>query len=73
MCAADYFNGDPIPADFKANPDKYPGFTMEGWRPNHGPQQTRPALDAALEALKQKGYTKLGLAGYCFGGESRCR
>ena len=58
-----------MPHDLKENPDKYPGMSMDKWRPNHGPAQTRPALDATIEYLRDnKGISKLAAVGYCFGG-----
>lgn len=59
----DIFNGDPVPPDYPNSPN----FSIDEWRPNHGPQQTRPALDATLQLLKKQGVGKIFAVGYCFG------
>ncbi|PFH50997.1 hypothetical protein AMATHDRAFT_75197 [Amanita thiersii Skay4041] len=65
VVAPDYFNGDFAPADAMS-----PGSTWDlmQWFPNHGPQQTRPVLDAVINALKEQGVSSFGATGYCFGG-----
>lgn len=40
---------------------------MDVWRPKHGPEQTRPPLDAVIAALRQEGVAVFGATGYCFG------
>jgi len=61
----DYLNGDPIPPE-GLNPGST--FDIGKWFPNHGPEQTRPALDKVINALKEQGITTFGATGYCFGG-----
>ncbi|KAJ3877212.1 dienelactone hydrolase endo-1,3,1,4-beta-D-glucanase [Lentinula edodes] len=60
----DYFFGEPIPADAMQ-----PGstFDRDAWREKHGYQITRPAVDAVVAALKEKGVMAFGTTGYCFG------
>lgn len=43
-------------------------WKLEEWFPKHGPEQTRPPLDAAIVALREEGVTLFGATGYCFGG-----
>ena len=38
------------------------------WFPNHGAEQTRPALDKVVAALKAEGVTSFAAVGFCFGG-----
>lgn len=40
---------------------------MAAWRPQHGPSETRPAVDALLNYLRSEGVDKIAVAGYCFG------
>lgn len=62
----DYLNGDPIPEDgMNGKTD----FSVPDWFKKHGPEQTRPPLDKAIEALKAKGFTDFAAVGYCFGGK----
>ena len=42
-------------------------FDLGAWFPSHGKEQTQPPLDALIKALKEKGITTFGAAGYCFG------
>ncbi|KAF8517944.1 Alpha/Beta hydrolase protein [Hysterangium stoloniferum] len=62
--APDYLNGDSIPADAMSSP----GFDIGKWFVNHGTDKTRPVLNDVIAALKEKGITKFGAVGYCFGG-----
>jgi len=61
----DYLNGDPIAPDAFGKPD----FDIMKWFANHGYEQTRPPLDAVINALKAKGITTFAATGYCFGGK----
>ncbi|GAA5868034.1 hypothetical protein JCM8547_000785 [Rhodosporidiobolus lusitaniae] len=59
----DYLNGDPI-----AKEDMNSGkVQLQDWFKNHGPEQTRPPLDKAVAAIKEKGVTTFGAIGYCLG------
>ncbi|KAJ3757327.1 dienelactone hydrolase endo-1,3,1,4-beta-D-glucanase [Lentinula raphanica] len=60
----DYFFGDPFPADAMSSEST---FNREEWRDRHGYERTRPAVDAVIAALKEKGITSFGTTGYCFG------
>jgi dienelactone hydrolase len=43
-------------------------FDVMGWLNNgHGQADTRPILDAVIDALKAEGVTTFGATGYCFG------
>jgi len=61
----DYFFGDPIPEDAMSNPNST--FDREAWRERHGEDRTRPAIDAVISALKERGITTFATTGYCFG------
>jgi dienelactone hydrolase len=39
------------------------------WIAKHGPEVTRPTLDAVIAALKAEGVTTFDATGYCFGGK----
>jgi dienelactone hydrolase len=58
-------NGDAVPADGMS-----PGssFNLQDWFKSHGPDQTRPTLNKAIEGLKAKGIKEFAATGYCFGG-----
>ncbi|KZT43068.1 alpha/beta-hydrolase [Sistotremastrum suecicum HHB10207 ss-3] len=58
----DLFQGDYLPADALST-----GFNIGAWFPNHGPEKVTPAIDAVYNALKEKGITRFGATGYCFG------
>jgi len=60
----DIFNGDPVPADALGGGSS---FDRNAWGPKHGPEQTRPPIDTALAALKERGVKRVGTLGYCFG------
>ncbi|KAH7885747.1 Alpha/Beta hydrolase protein [Phlebopus sp. FC_14] len=64
VVAIDYLNGDRIPPDAMNGGN----FDLWGWLKNHGAEQTRPALDKVIAALKEEGVTTFGATGYCFGG-----
>ncbi|KAL0571978.1 hypothetical protein V5O48_009980 [Marasmius crinis-equi] len=59
--APDYLNGDAAPADD-------PNFNLTEWLPTHGVDATLPPTRAVLGALREKGFSKVGVTGYCFGG-----
>ncbi|KAJ3997862.1 dienelactone hydrolase [Lentinula boryana] len=60
----DYFFGEPIPADAMQSGS---AFDRDAWKNKHGYEQTRPAVDAVIAALKEKGINAFGTTGYCFG------
>ncbi|KAG0698247.1 dienelactone hydrolase [Suillus ampliporus] len=64
VVAIDYLNGDALPGDAMNSPT----FDFMGWLGKHGAEQTRPALDKVIAALKEQGVTKFGSTSYCFGG-----
>lgn len=53
----DFFNGDPYVA----------GTPIADWLKLHGPDQGFEYAKPVIEALKSKGITKVGAAGYCWG------
>jgi len=59
----DFFNGDPITDEMRA----VPGYSSASWFSRHGPEVTRPPLDAVMKGLKERGITEFGAVGYCFG------
>ena len=40
---------------------------LGAWFPNHGPEQTMPALKATMDYLKSRGVKEFAAVGYCFG------
>ncbi|KAJ6475996.1 dienelactone hydrolase endo-1,3,1,4-beta-D-glucanase [Mycena vitilis] len=62
----DYFNGSPAPLEV-IDPGAAP-VDWDVWVLDHGPEQTRPPLDAVIGALKADGVTEFAASGYCFGG-----
>ncbi|KAJ3985624.1 alpha/beta-hydrolase [Lentinula detonsa] len=60
----DYFFGEPIPADAMQSGS---AFDRDAWKEKHGYEHTRPAVDAVIAALKEKGIKAFGTTGYCFG------
>lgn len=59
----DLFNGDPIPVEAMEKGS----FDLSTWFPRHGSEQTRARIDPVVAALKERGVTKFGATGYCFG------
>ncbi|KAL3812718.1 hypothetical protein ACJIZ3_013986 [Penstemon smallii] len=57
----DFYYGDPI------TPEK-PGFSAESWLKAHNPDKGCEDAKAVVEALKSKGVSKVGAAGFCWGG-----
>ncbi|KAG1898557.1 dienelactone hydrolase [Suillus fuscotomentosus] len=64
VVAVDYFNGDGLPIDVMNSAS----FDVKAWFAKHGTEQTRPPLDKVIAVLKERGVTKFGATGYCFGG-----
>jgi len=62
--APDYLNGDPIPLEEMQKGT----FDIMKWFQSHGTEQTTAPLMKVIEGLKEKGVTKFGATGYCFGG-----
>ncbi|KAL0367987.1 UNVERIFIED_CONTAM: putative AIM2 family protein, partial [Sesamum calycinum] len=56
----DYFRGDPCDADRFHQ-------VFPGWIKIHGPEQGFEDTKPLIEALKSKGITKIGAAGFCWG------
>ncbi|TDL21686.1 alpha/beta-hydrolase [Rickenella mellea] len=59
----DYFHGDGLPAN-AMNDDK---FDRAAWMAKHAPETAKPVVDAVVNALKEKGITRFGTLGYCYG------
>ncbi|KAL3507989.1 hypothetical protein ACH5RR_033371 [Cinchona calisaya] len=57
----DFFFGDPLVVFDMA--------TVDGWLKNHGPDQGFKHAKPVIDALKSKGITKIGAAGFCWGGK----
>ncbi|KAI5650615.1 hypothetical protein M9H77_36620 [Catharanthus roseus] len=53
----DFLHGDPY----------VPGTPIEAWLKGHGPDQGFEHAKPVIEALKGKGISKVGAAGYCWG------
>lgn len=64
----DVFNGDPLslnrPADFDLM--KWLTGGSDGKNP-HTKEAVDPIVEQSLNYLKEKGFTKIGALGYCFG------
>jgi len=59
----DLFFGDPIPENAMGDPS----FDRAGWMARHGFETVTPIVDSVVAALKEKGITRIGTNGYCFG------
>ncbi|KAK1417006.1 hypothetical protein QVD17_26128 [Tagetes erecta] len=57
----DFFHGDPL-TSFN---------DIENWLKNHSPEQAVEFAKPVIQALKEKGITKIGAAGFCWGGGCR--
>lgn len=67
MTAADFLNNDSVPLSILS--DSSTTFDMVGWRLQHTPEKTRPAIDGVIQYLRDNGIEKIGVVGYCFGGK----
>ncbi|XP_071742046.1 endo-1,3;1,4-beta-D-glucanase isoform X2 [Rutidosis leptorrhynchoides] len=54
----DFFHGDPMT----------PGTQISDWLKNHAPEQGVGLAKPVVQALKEKGASKVGAAGFCWGG-----
>ncbi|KAJ7886889.1 Alpha/Beta hydrolase protein [Mycena olivaceomarginata] len=61
----DLFNNDAVPVA-SLSPGA-PPFDWPSWLPKHGAAQTRPIVDAVIDALKAEGVKEIAASGYCFG------
>ncbi|KAI0064876.1 alpha/beta-hydrolase [Artomyces pyxidatus] len=64
--APDFFEGDPAPADLLYDDGKE--FDFPAWFPKHDAERAGKRLRAVIEGLKERGITKFGATGYCYGG-----
>jgi dienelactone hydrolase len=64
----DVFRGDDI-----AKTTKGADWSFPTWIANHQVKDVEPVLDASMKFLAEKGYTKIGSVGYCFGAKYTCR
>ncbi|KAI3775213.1 hypothetical protein L1987_49782 [Smallanthus sonchifolius] len=53
----DFFYGDPMTPETK----------IDDWLKNHAPEQAIEFAKPVIQALKEKGITKIGAAGFCWG------
>ncbi|XP_024980294.1 endo-1,3;1,4-beta-D-glucanase-like [Cynara cardunculus var. scolymus] len=53
----DFFHGDPMT----------PETRIEDWLTSHAPDQAVDFAKPVIQALKEKGFTKIGAAGFCWG------
>ncbi|CAK9173679.1 unnamed protein product [Ilex paraguariensis] len=56
----DFFHGDPYAPEIAER-------LLRGWIQDHGPDQGFEDTKPVIEALKSKGVTKIGAAGFCWG------
>ncbi|XP_045827516.1 endo-1,3;1,4-beta-D-glucanase-like isoform X1 [Trifolium pratense] len=61
----DYFNGDPFDPDHVDRP-------LPIWMEDHRPEKGFEASKPIIEALKSKGISAIGAAGYCWGAKTVC-
>lgn len=59
----DILNGDSRSVENLGDPN----FDRAKWMAAHGPDSWQPVLDAVVPALKERGVTRFGTTGYCFG------
>ncbi|KAL7597945.1 hypothetical protein Lser_V15G23450 [Lactuca serriola] len=59
VVAPDFFHGDPIT----------PETPISDWLKNHGPVEAVEPAKLVIKALKEMGITKIGAAGFCWGGK----
>ncbi|KAM7257227.1 hypothetical protein ACFE04_012968 [Oxalis oulophora] len=57
----DFFYGDPI-IEIK------PEFDIQSWLKNHSPAKGREDAESVIAALKSRGFSAVGAAGFCWGG-----
>ncbi|XP_076925333.1 endo-1,3;1,4-beta-D-glucanase-like isoform X1 [Bidens hawaiensis] len=57
VVAPDFFHGDPLT----------PGANIAEWLQNHAPEPAVELAKPVIKALKDKGETKIGAAGFCWG------
>ncbi|KAI3524043.1 hypothetical protein L1887_02654 [Cichorium endivia] len=53
----DFFHGDPV----------IPGTSLQDWLKNHEPLEAVEFAKSVIKALKEKGISKIGAAGFCWG------
>ncbi|KAI3790622.1 hypothetical protein L2E82_03803 [Cichorium intybus] len=53
----DFFHGDPV----------IPGTSLQDWLKNHEPLEAVEFAKSVIKALKEKGVSKIGAAGFCWG------
>ncbi|CAH1426881.1 unnamed protein product [Lactuca virosa] len=58
----DFFNGDSFNGD-PSNPDS----PLKDWLKNHAPVEAVAFAKSVIQALKEKGISKIGAAGFCWG------
>ncbi|KAL3426366.1 dienelactone hydrolase [Phlyctema vagabunda] len=64
----DLFEGDPVPADALSNPAS--GFNLTAWSAIHTPAKTDAIINSTINSIRSNlGVSKIGGAGYCFGGK----
>lgn len=45
-----------------------PDFVHDDWSAKHGPEVTRPPIDACMKELRARGVKEFAATGYCLGG-----
>ncbi|CAJ1941224.1 unnamed protein product [Sphenostylis stenocarpa] len=63
VVAPDFFNGDPFDSDNVNRP-------LPVWIQDHEPEKGFEAAKPVIEALKRKGFSAVGVAGFCWGGKT---
>ncbi|XP_078149174.1 endo-1,3;1,4-beta-D-glucanase-like isoform X3 [Carex rostrata] len=58
VAVPDFFYGDPMPQDFSQFP---------AWKQKHGPAKGFEDAKLVIQALKEKGVSAIGAAGFCWG------
>ncbi|XP_015888255.2 endo-1,3;1,4-beta-D-glucanase-like isoform X1 [Ziziphus jujuba] len=63
VAVPDFFHGDPYVSDNPYN------RTIDDWLKDHDPIKGSAQAKAFIDALKEKGVSKIGAAGFCWGGK----
>jgi len=65
----DLIKGDPMTGE--VGPELF--ARLPAWIGTHPPKDVDAALDTVIQSLVKKGYSKIGIGGFCFGGSTSAR
>lgn len=66
----DFFDGEVISPDTLSDPEKRKNFDLMAFIGRNGKDIRYPSMVKVAEALRAKGYKKIGAIGFCYGGVS---